>query len=75
MKDFVVEYGYLDFISYVVKMGCMWFVEIYILIYLDMVIGIIGSVDVLCDEIVVCLDVCGSEFWLIIDFIVDLVWI
>lgn len=71
---FVFECGYVGFISYVVKMGWMCFIEIYVLVDFGMLLGLVGEVDVMCDEIVVWLDVWGSMFWLIIDFIVDLVW-
>ncbi|MGH8038635.1 MAG: cation diffusion facilitator family transporter [Stenotrophomonas sp.] len=74
MKQFVAEHGYLDFTSHVAKMGRMRFVEIHILTHPDTVIGTIGNVDALRDEIAERLDARGSEFWLTIDFTADPAW-
>jgi predicted Co/Zn/Cd cation transporter (cation efflux family) len=74
MKDFVAEHGYLDFTSHVAKMGRMRFVEIHILTRPETVIGTIGNVDAMRDEIAERLDARGSEFWLTIDFTADPAW-
>ncbi|WP_367346214.1 cation diffusion facilitator family transporter [Stenotrophomonas bentonitica] len=74
MKQFIAEHGYLDFTSHVAKMGRMRFVEIHILTHPDAVIGTIGNVDALRDEIAERLDARGSEFWLTIDFTADPAW-
>ena len=74
MQDFVAEHGYLDFTSHVAKMGRMRFVEIHILTHPETVIGNIGNVDRLRDEIAERLDARGSEFWLTIDFTADPAW-
>lgn len=74
MSAFVAEHGYLDFTSHVAKMGRMRFVEIHILTRPDTVIGTIGNVDALRDEIAERLDARGSEFWLTIDFTADPAW-
>ncbi len=74
MSAFVAEHGYLDFTSHVAKMGRMRFVEIHILTHPDTVIGSIGNVDALRDEIAERLDARGSDFWLTIDFTADPAW-
>jgi predicted Co/Zn/Cd cation transporter (cation efflux family) len=74
MQAFVTEHGYLDFTSHVAKMGRMRFVEIHILTRPETVIGNIGNVDRLRDEIAERLDARGSEFWLTIDFTADPAW-
>lgn len=74
MTAFVAEHGYLDFTSHVAKMGRMRFVEIHILTHPDTVIGSIGNVDALRDEIAERLDARGSDFWLTIDFTADPAW-
>ncbi|WNH52397.1 cation diffusion facilitator family transporter [Stenotrophomonas oahuensis] len=74
MSAFVAEHGYLDFTSHVAKMGRMRFVEIHILTRPDTVIGSIGNVDALRDEIAERLDARGSDFWLTIDFTADPAW-
>lgn len=74
MTAFVSEHGYLDFTSHVAKMGRMRFVEIHILTHPDTVIGSIGNVDALRDEIAERLDARGSDFWLTIDFTADPAW-
>lgn len=74
MKQFVAEHGYLDFTSHVAKMGRMRFVEIHILTQPDTVIGTIGNVDAMRDDIAERLDARGSAFWLTIDFTADPAW-
>jgi cation diffusion facilitator family transporter len=74
MRAFVAERGFLDFTSHVAKIGRMRFVEIHILTDPDTVIGTIGDVDALRDEIAERLDARGSEFWLTIDFTADPAW-
>jgi cation diffusion facilitator family transporter len=74
MQAFVAEHGYLGFTSHVAKMGRMRFVEIHILTHEDTMIGSIGRVDALRDEIATRLDARGSEFWLTIDFTADPAW-
>jgi len=74
MTQFIAEHGYLGFTSHVAKMGRMRFVEIHILTHPDTVIGTIGSVDALRDEIAERLNARGSEFWLTIDFTADPAW-
>ena len=74
MSAFVAEHGYLDFTSHVAKMGRMRFVEIHILTHPDTVIGSIGNVDALRDEIAERLEARGSDFWLTIDFTADPAW-
>lgn len=74
MSAFVAEHGYLDFTSHVAKMGRMRFVEIHILTHPETVIGSIGNVDALRDEIAERLDARGSDFWLTIDFTADPAW-
>jgi cation diffusion facilitator family transporter len=74
MQAFVAERGYLDFTSHVAKIGRMRFVEIHILTVPETVIGTIGDVDALRDEIAERLGARGSEFWLTIDFTADPAW-
>ncbi|MFG3449598.1 cation diffusion facilitator family transporter [Stenotrophomonas sp. NPDC047960] len=74
MTQFVAEHGYLGYTSHVAKMGRMRFVEIHILTHPETVIGTIGSVDALRDDIAERLDARGGEFWLTIDFTADPAW-
>lgn len=74
MQAFVAERGYLDFTSHVAKIGRMRFVEIHILTAPETVIGTIGDVDALRNEIADRLDARGAEFWLTIDFTADPAW-
>ncbi len=74
MAAFVAEHGHLGFTSHVAKMGRMRFVEIHVLTRPETVIGTIGDVDALRDDIAERLDARGSDFWLTIDFTADPAW-
>lgn len=74
MQAFVAGHGYAGFTSHVAKMERMRFIEIHILTSPSPLLGTVGEVDAMRDEIAVRMDARSSTFWLTIDFTADPAW-
>jgi predicted Co/Zn/Cd cation transporter (cation efflux family) len=75
MDAVLVDYGFLDYSSYVAKTGRVRFIEIHVLVPADYQLGSITRADEIRRDIAERLGAQGHEAWLTIDFTADRAWI